>query len=39
MEQTVFYIVDTDSQKLKANQKFIGKAWSQMGMSSQVMGY
>ena len=38
MEQTDFLHVDTDSQKLKANQKFIGWAWSKMGLASLVTG-
>ena len=38
MEWTDFLHVDTDSQKLKADQKFIGWAWSRMGVASLVMG-
>ena len=33
-----FLHVDTDLQKLKANQKFIWWAWSKMGVVSLVMG-
>ena len=35
MEQIDFLHVDTDSQKLKADQQFIGWAWSKMGVASQ----
>ena len=38
MELTDFWHVDTDSQKLKADQRFIGWAWSKMGVASHVMG-
>ena len=34
-----FLHVDTDSQKLKANQKFIGQAWSKMDVASLVTGF
>ena len=30
--------VDTDSQKLKADQGFFGWAWSKMGLASLVTG-
>ena len=38
MELTNFLHVDTDSQKLKADQKFIGWAWSKMGVAILVTG-
>ena len=34
----IFLHVDTDSQKLKADQKFIGWAWGKMGVASLVTG-
>ena len=33
----IFLHVDTDSQKLKADQTLIGWAWSRMSMASLVM--
>ena len=38
MEQTDFLYVDTGSQKLKDDPKFIGWAWTRMGVASLVMG-
>ena len=38
MEGTDFFLVDTDSQKLKADQKFIVWVSSKMSVVSQVMG-
>ena len=35
--ELIFLHVDTDSQKLKADQKLIGWAWSRMSMASLVM--
>ena len=39
MELTDFLHVDTDSQKLKADQKFIGWTWLKMGVASLVSGH
>ena len=39
MELTDFLHVDTDSQKLKADQKCIGWAWSKMGVTSLFSGH
>ena len=38
MEWNDFLHADTDSQKLKADQKFAGLAWSEMGVASLVTG-
>ena len=38
MENLIFLHVDTDSQKLKADQKVFGWAWSKMDMANLVMG-
>ena len=35
---TDFLYVDTDSQKLKTDQKFFGWAWSKMGGANLVTG-
>ena len=33
-----FLHVDSDSQKLKANQKFLGCAWSKLSLASLLVG-
>ena len=38
MEWNDFLHADTNSQKLKADQKFAGLAWSKMGVASLVTG-
>ena len=38
MELADFLHADTDSQKLKADQKCIGWAWSKIGVASLVTG-
>ena len=37
MEKTDFLHTDADSQQLKADQKFIGWAWSEMDVASLVL--
>ena len=39
MELTWFGHIDTDSQKLKSDQKFIGWTWSKMGVATLVSGH
>ena len=38
MKQPHFLHVDTNSQKIKADQKLFGWAWSEMGVASLVTG-
>ena len=37
MKYTDFWHVDTDSQKLKVDQRFVGWAWSKMGMTTSLV--
>ena len=39
MKQRNFLHVDTNSQKLKVDQKYFGWAWSNLGMANLVSGF
>ena len=39
MEQADVFHVDTDSQKLKVEQKYLEWLWSKLGVASLVMGF
>ena len=39
MEQADVFHVDTDSQKLKVEQKYLEWLWSRIGVASLVMGF